>query len=310
MYRKALEEWRSLKEVGRLGVTLSNLATLYRKTGRFAQAIDTFIEADRYIRDTHGSRSPERVSCLINWSDAYRASGRVAEAAATAAMALSISEEIFDPADARLSHSLHAYAAALQSNGRASETAPLHERALAIRERSYGTAHPYVAATLTALVSLYLEGGRFAEAEPLARRALEIWEARLGAEHANTAIALNNLAQVFRLQDRGVEAEPLYRRSVAILTKANSPEAAKPLTNLGDFHLDRGRNTAALAYYREAERIARNVFGSEAAQTIAAQNKIAKAYEAMGRITEAARLRKEGNAAMAATIAPASDAGR
>ncbi len=292
MYRKAIAEWRALNQNGRLGVTVSNLATLYRKTGRFSEAIDTFNEAQTLISAAHGTESPELISCLVNWSEAYRASGRLTEAEATAAKALALSEQTFAATDGRLSHTLHAYAAALQSIGRVSETLGLHERALSIREAAYGPEHPFVAATLTAMVSAYLETGRHAEAEPLANRALSIWDAKLGSEHLNTAVAMNNLAQVHRMQDRPSEAEPLYRRSIEILQKHKSPEAAKPLTNLADFYTSRGRYFAALALYKQAEEITRAAFGDGGHETEAAKRKVVKAYEAMGRNTEAERVRR------------------
>lgn len=308
LYLKALDEWRALDETGRLGVTLSNLATLYRKTGQFARSIETFVEAERHIRTAHGVDSPEMVSCLVNFSEAYRASGRLDEAESVALKALAISEKILPETDVRISHSLHAYAAALQSNGKSAETGPLHERALALRERAYGSEHPYVAATLTALVPLYLEQGRYGEAEPLAQRALSIWEKKLGGEHVHTAIALNNLAQVYRLQNRGVEAEPLYHRATAALRKAKSPEAAKPLSNLAEFYLGRGRATAALSLFKAAEEVTRAAFGDGHPQTTAAQLNIARAYEHLGRKTEAARVYRQVRAA--ATIAPTAVASR
>lgn len=305
LYRKAIEEWRELEENGRLGVTLSNLATLYRKTGQYPKALELFAEAERMIQKVHGSESTQMVTCLVNWSEAYRVFGRLTDAENTGAKALAISEKVFGSDDPRISHTLHAYAAALQSNGKSPQAAPLHVRALALRERAYGPEHPYVAATLTALVSLYLEETRYAEAEPLATRALTIWEAKLGGEHVNTAIALNNMAQVYRLQARGAEAEPLYRRATSILKKLGSPEAARPLTNLADFYLDRGRTVAALAFYIEAQDITRTAFGAGHPQTTAAQLRIARAYEAMGRKTEAARVYKEVQTATIANAAVA-----
>ena len=293
LYRKAVQEWQSLgNNPGRLGVSLANLATLYRKTGRYDDAIATFREAGATLTTVYGAESAEVVSCLVNWAEAYRSAGRVDDAQTTAAKALQTAEKIFPVTDARISHALHAYATILQTRGRAAETTVLHQRALAIREKSYGSEHPYVAASLSALVSLYLEQGRYADAEPLAIRALAIWESKLGPEHPNVGVALNNLAQVHRLQQKHVEAEPLYRRAVQVLEKQQSPEVVKPLGNLGDFHFERGRTTAALAYYKRSEEVARAAFGDSDPQTTAAQLKIAKVYESMGRRTEAARLYK------------------
>src|SRR5436190_21693402 len=45
LYRKAAAEWMTLGETGQLGITYSNLATLYRKTGRYKLAVDTFADA-------------------------------------------------------------------------------------------------------------------------------------------------------------------------------------------------------------------------------------------------------------------------
>lgn len=292
MYRKAIAAWRAVNESGRLGVTLSNLATLYRKTGRYAESIETFVEAEGYIRSAYGVESAEMAGCLVNWSEVYRVSGRLADAERTASKAAVISEKVFPPSDGRVSHGLHAHAIALQVLGRSDEARILHDRALAIREKAFGPEHPFVAATLTALVSIYLEQGRYAEAAPLAGRSLAIWESKLGPDHLNTAVALNNLAQVFRMQDRGAEAEPLYKRAIAIFRARQSPEVVKPLLNLGDFYLQRGRNAAALVMYQQAAEVARSAFSQDHPQTVAVQEKVAQAYESLGRHTEAARIYK------------------
>lgn len=295
MYRRAIEQWRALGETGRLGITCSNLATLYRKTGLYKLAIETFAEAGRHIDSAFGANSQESVSYLVNLSEAYRVSGLLDESESSAAKALAISEEIFAPGDPRLSHTLHARAVVLQSRGQLDEATPLIQRSLMIREKAYGPDHPYIAATLTSLVSLYLEQGKYREAEPLALRALGVWEAKLGPEHPNTGVALNNLAQVYRFEQRYPEAEPLYRRAIQILEKLKSPEAAKPIANLADFYFDRGRLAAALALYQRCNEIVRTSFGDAAPQTDAIQLKIARLYSAMGRETEAARVYKRIN---------------
>jgi tetratricopeptide (TPR) repeat protein len=293
MYRKAADTWRAIHAIGRLGVTLSNLGTLYRKTGRYQLALETFEEADKALREAYGAQSAELASCLVNWAEAYRISGRAAEAEATSAKAVAISEKVFSPNDARLSHSLHSYATILQSTGRGAEAAALHVRSLAIRKHVYGEDHPYVASTLTALVSHSIGQGQYEDAEPLALQALKIWEAKLGPQHPDTAVALNNLAQVYRFEQRYAEAEPLYRRSIEILEKSKSPEVAKPLANMADFAFERGRTVAAVSLYHRAEEIARAAFGEDDPQTAAVRTKLAKVYESMGRNTEAAQLQKQ-----------------
>ena len=293
LYERAIKEWRELGQSGRIGVTLSNLATLYRKTGRYRQAIETFPEAERNIVDAYGGDSPQAVSCLVNWAEAYRAAGQLQAAEATAAKALERSERILTDTDPRLSHSLHAYAMALQALGRGTDTAALHTRALAIREKAYGPEHTYVAATLTALASLNLEQGHYADAEPLAARALHIWERRLGSDHLNTAFALNNLAQSYRLQDRYAEAEPLYQRAIEILNRSRNPEAAKLMANVGDLYLQTGRVAAAIAMLQRSGALVKAFFGDTDSQTLEIQRRLAQAYEVAGRKTEAAKLHRE-----------------
>ena len=138
MYRRAIAQWQELGETGRLGVTLSNLATLYRKTGRYKLAIDTFAEANVHIRAAYGEQSPELVSSLVNLSDAYRATGRLDDAESSAATALAMSDKLFSSTDARVSHSLHAYAIVLQSRGRAAEATPLLNGRFASGRRPMG----------------------------------------------------------------------------------------------------------------------------------------------------------------------------
>ena len=85
MYVEAIEQWRGLGQTGQLGITYSNLATLYRKTGRYKLAIETFAEAEHPIRETFGPQSPEMVSYLVNLTEAYRASNRLDDAESSAA---------------------------------------------------------------------------------------------------------------------------------------------------------------------------------------------------------------------------------
>ena len=59
----------------RLGVTLSNLATLYRRTGDFRKSIEMFREAQVSIEKAYGPESPELVSCFVNWTELYRVTG-------------------------------------------------------------------------------------------------------------------------------------------------------------------------------------------------------------------------------------------
>jgi tetratricopeptide (TPR) repeat protein len=292
MYRKAIEQWRGLGQAGQLGITYSNLATLYRKTGRYKLAIETFAEAERPIREAFGPQSPEMVSYLVNLTEAYRASNRLDDAESSAATALALSEKIFPNNDVRVSLCLQAYALVLHGRGRTSQATPLLERALTIQEASYESDHPNIASTSTSLVSLYLEEGRYDQAEKHEDRALKIWASKLGPQHPNIAAALNNLAQVYRFQQRYAEAEPLYRRSIEILENLHSPEAVKPLSNLADLYKDRGRTAAALALYKRCEQITRASFGDATPQTAAIDTRMATLYRAMGRNTEAAQVYK------------------
>ena len=242
------------------GITIGNLATLYRQRGRFDEAEPLFRRSIDMLEQTARPDGVSLMTALNNAAELYRSQGKLSPAEQMAERALNIAGRLSKD-DVRRSHPLHTLACVYQSMGRAEEARRLFLEALDLRERSLGPEHPHLASTLTNLASLYLAEGNLDAAGPLAERAVSILEKTLGPEHPNTAVALNNLAQYRRLRGLYAKAERLYRRALSIWEHSgstNTKEYAVALENLANLFQDIGRKTEAARLRRTSTQAARS----------------------------------------------------
>jgi CHAT domain-containing protein len=193
---------------------LSNLAALYQRQGRFAEAEPLFKRA-LAIREKALSREhPDVGQALNNLATLYVKLEHFAEAEPLFQRALAIYQKAAGsehPAVATVLNNIGQVDRDL--NRDADAEAPI-KRSLAIREKVLGPDHPDVARSLNNLAGLYEHQQRYADAEPLYRRALAIRERALGPDHPDVLTSASNLAYFLYVSGRTADALPLAERTL------------------------------------------------------------------------------------------------
>src|SRR5438094_749942 len=251
----------------RLAATLTNLAELYRRQGKYPQAGWLLRRALGITKKAKGSHHPQVASIVNNLGTFYATTGRMDAAERMFRRALILRERTLGPDSLEVASSLDNLALLYHDEDHFQDAVQLHRRALAIRERALGPSHPGVTVSLTHLAALYTDVGRYAEAEPLYRRILTIRQNALGPDHPEVGAALDALADLYRRQGKFGLAEPLFKQSLAIREKAlgaENPGLIPTLNELALFYQAQGRYADAEPLYRRALAINEKAFGPNA----------------------------------------------
>ncbi len=126
------------------------------------------------------------------------------------------------------------------------------------------------------------------EAEKTLLQALNHWGTRQSPE---AAAAHNNLAQVYKLQNQFAKADAHYRKAIDLWEQIQGPRSvslAKGLMNLSDLYRVQGKVSGAVKLLERAMAI----FEEGSKDSLDARNRLAEAYVALGRTTEARRLQR------------------
>ena len=159
----------------RLGRTLSNLAYVYRLSGRRTLAEPLYRRSLALWEGMLGPNHPDVATALNNLAGLYHLQGRWDEAEAAFLRSLEIREKVLGKRDPDVATSLYYLSRMYRAAGRLDEAAVQLERSVAIWERILGPAHVTVATNLYDLARLYRAQGRFDEAERIEDRIRAIW---------------------------------------------------------------------------------------------------------------------------------------
>lgn len=154
-----------------MGTTLNNLASLYTRQGKPAEAERLFRRALRIKEETYGPDDPIVADALGNLAASCREQGKYADSDSLSWRALAIEEKEFGLDDFRVGGSLIALATSYRDQGRFAEAEPLYRRAIANWEKALGRDHVMVADVLRGFATLKEKAGDRQEAESLRQRA-------------------------------------------------------------------------------------------------------------------------------------------
>lgn len=168
---------------------LNNLAALYKKQGRHAQAEPLYRRALAIRERAFGSAHPAVAQSLNNLGGLFLAQNRPAEAEPLYRRAAVIVENVYGPDHPATATTLNNLAGSLDLQGDLDRTEPLYRRALTIRENVLGPEHPDLATSLNNLASVQETRGDVASALPLIRRASAIYRQRIIAGGTGEAAA-------------------------------------------------------------------------------------------------------------------------
>lgn len=247
-----------------VGATLGDIGLLRYEEGKYAQARDHLLEAERRLR----AALPERAGEL---ADVLRALGRVRgnigeHRAAREALeeALALQRPISGEESVEVATILMSLGLLQVAMGDPVAAERSQEKALAIYERVLGTEHLAVAIGLNDLANSRLYQGRLDGLEAMYRRSYEIVRTVYGPDHPRVGRPLNNLGHVLTTMGRPAEAIAVLRMSLEIQESAGRehPEVAYPLTTLADAHLANGDFAEARRYYERSTSIRQAAVGA------------------------------------------------
>ncbi|MBX7223640.1 MAG: CHAT domain-containing protein [Blastocatellia bacterium] len=278
-----------------LGVSLGNLAEVYRLKGDFSKAEPLYLRAGPILERTLGPDNPELANVLNNLAVLFQAKGDSLQAERLYRRALSINEKVLGREHPWVGSILNSLAVLYRTKGDYDKAESFYERSLAIQEKTLGLNHQDVAIGLSNWAFLYYFKGDYQKAEPLFQRSLAITEKLYGPEHPDVAVTLNGLATMYRAQGDFAKAEPLARRSLAIREKVlgvHHPEVAQSLSNLALIRSGQGDLKQAEALQQRSLDINLKVLGPDHTTIATGLTNLARFARAQGDYTTAEPLFK------------------
>ena len=246
----AIDETAFGKDHPTVAVRLHNLAVLFQKTNRYAEA-EQFIRRALTINEASlGKDHPAVADNLDFLAQLLHDTNRRAEAEPLYRRALTIRETSFGKDHPEVADSLNDLAILFKDQGQYGQAEPLFRRALAILEKNEPEKQHNYSTLLDNLAALLLDTNRLAQAEEFTRHSLTVDEANLGKNYPDVAIRLNNLARILLRTDRADEAEQLYRRALDIGEASlgkDHPLVATFLSNIASLREDQGDWRTAIA---------------------------------------------------------------
>jgi serine/threonine-protein kinase len=173
--------------------TVSNLAVIYGRVGRYADALRMMQRLVETERRTLEPNDPERTFGLNNLGLALTRSGRYDEAEPLLRESLQLLRESRGDDYPDTAFGYDNLALMLREAGRFGEADSLARRALALRLTVLGESHPRTADSRTALAALLIQRNApadRAEADSLLRLALEVQRDGYGPSHPSVAYTL------------------------------------------------------------------------------------------------------------------------
>jgi tetratricopeptide (TPR) repeat protein len=232
----------------------NNLATLYRRTGRFQESEALYLDVLHY----HEMSSSDRIRVatdLDRLAQLYQSMGRYTESEQFARRSVAILAEAGPAYELAYSDSLQTLAIARHLQAALDDAEKLTRHALEIRESTQPPNDARIAGSLSALGQIRMGQRDYAEAEQLLRRALEILRTTVGSHHPDVAATTNNIAQVCKFTGRYAQAEDLYRKALEIWAASlgeDSLDYGRGAGNLADLFRIEGKLFAAAGLYRRA----------------------------------------------------------
>jgi len=171
---------------------LSNLALVYKRSGRLAQAEEALKKAIKIWEKYPNRTTAEFAVVLNNLAETLREQKRYDEAEPLYLRALEIDQRLLDPgAPATLRHMVN-LALLYSAVGRRPEAEQLHIQAVKLRQATLPQTHPDLALSYYNLGYFYYETNDFAKAEPLLTNAFMIytmWNTANNSQHPMFATA-------------------------------------------------------------------------------------------------------------------------
>jgi len=170
----------------------------------------------------------------------------------------------------------------------------LFRRALAIREQTLGADDKSVITSINNLAALYVSRGALDDAEPLLKRATAASAKRVESSQGDLAVNLNNLARLYFKRGDYAQAEPLLLQLLTLKRPMGPehPEVATVLGSLAKVRQALGKVDAAERIWRRVLAVRERTLPASDPAILQAQEGLADALVAQGKLAPAYDLRE------------------
>jgi tetratricopeptide (TPR) repeat protein len=245
---------------------MANLASTYWNQGRWTEAEKLEVDVLETSKRVLGAEHPNTLTRMANLASTYLNQGRWTEAEELGVDVLETSKRVLGAEHPNTLTRMANLASTYWNQGRWTEAEELGVDVLETSKRVLGAEHPNTLTRMANLASTYRDQGRWTEAEKLEVDGLETSKRVLGVEHPNTLTKMANLALTYWDQGRWTEAEKLEVDVLETSKRVLGVEHPNTLTgmiNLACTWKSQGRHEGAIDLLRKAERLRRNILGSD-----------------------------------------------
>jgi len=279
--------------------SMNNLAVLYGKEGKFAEAEPLMTNALAVRIRVLGAEHPLTLVTMANQAFLYQLQGKYGEAQPLAAKALEVVRRVEGEEHPDTLTIMTILGLLYRGEGKFAQAEPLLLKVLEVRRRVMGPEHPDALVARYNLANLYRSEGKSTEAAALFTSVLESRRRVLGPSHPDTTAVMSLLGEV-RLQQKEFDsAETLLRevRSGDEKTAAHTWRRYWSQSLLGASLAGRGKYAEAESllvsgYRGMIERAATIPFEDRLASREAGR-RIVQLYESWGKPDQAAEWRAQ-----------------
>jgi eukaryotic-like serine/threonine-protein kinase len=198
---------------------MNNLAQGYRAAGKLDLALPLYEETLKLKKAKLGPEHPGTLISLNNLAAAYHAAGKLDLALPLFEEALRLKKAKLGPEHPSTLLSLDNLAMAYGAVGQLDLALPLLEEALKLKKAKLGPEHPDTLISLRILADAYDDVKKFDKAELLYREGLQLTKQKWGGDSPTYAVYLASFGKNLLHQEKCTDAEPLLRECLAIREK-------------------------------------------------------------------------------------------
>jgi non-specific serine/threonine protein kinase/serine/threonine-protein kinase len=271
--------------------SMSNLATVLERQGRFAKAEQLYSKVLDTRRRVFGEGHPQTLQTMYSLAATLGGQGKYAEAEAIYTQLVPLQRRVLGEEDVATLRSTTNLAVMYHFQGKYVEAEPLYKTAISGLRSIRGEEFPSTLTAMGNLAELYRDEGKYTEAEPLYTKVLEIQRRVRGESHRDTLYTVNSLADLYLRVGRNADAEALYIGAVEVGSRAfgdDHPRTMASMNGLADAYRSLDQYARAEALYMKVLDLRRRVLGESHPDTIATITALAKLYEDWGKPDKAA----------------------
>ncbi|MEO6037086.1 MAG: CHAT domain-containing tetratricopeptide repeat protein, partial [Saprospiraceae bacterium] len=195
---------------------LANLASIYLKTGNYAQAERLLLQVNEIHANLYGKQHPLYVKAVLNLAELYAQMGHTAQSESLNLEAQAIYDHGLNKESGDYALVLSNLAAIYLDRGEPDQAEPLVFEAESVCAKVFGDQHPDHASALKNIGLLYLARGDYIQAERYYLQAHRINKNVLESDHPSCALTAGLLAQLYQSTSRFPEASHYFLESAAI----------------------------------------------------------------------------------------------